>query len=945
MGNRNHDWHQDDGGIAEAPSGIGLTTLRELTVTQIALETEIARQSACDLELHAQAAELEGLLHAEPRLRVDSYLLSRRRMLGLTGAGLVAGAATVVAARAAAATPIPEAQGGSWPPAATLVATSSVTTQKTVIVPPPTGIPATDMVNILQALTSTPAGASVTFQTSPTAVYAIDQELPIPRGIRITGSNVSSEIVGGGSPPPMPTLQQVSGVSLHCIAASASYLSGIYGPANPGKYPQFNALYGNGQARRAADSAIEVDHLAFDGQNGGSAVGNTQGHGFVVLSNGSKIHDCYFVNIAGTAVVASDAVYSGAPCSVPTFENRIQDNTIVNPGGYGILTTYTAGAKGCTDGVVQNNVIISPAKQQSSSGPTLNTGNGKYFEAIHMANAAGWWVVGNYLHACPGDGAFFNTTWGLHLVDNTVDGFGCYPQARQSYSGFNVTTAGQMKTHPGFIIGNLAAAYEAANPLAPSVQATPTVTFAYFKLSMQTNPGTQPQATYTAYVVEADNVAHQASQLPAPIPNAAIAVANLKKVTVPQGTASGVKVGMTVTDAQGLIPGGTSVKSVTIGSGTNPDVILLSNGASRATTGDTVSFVGPISVGWTYVNNLYNADMRVYRTNETATGTVQSTPVISITAKPPPAGATSPTINIVDPTNYAGGENVTNAPTAPYGQIIVAAGSAGIASWRPTTATGPVTQVAGGVLSADFPNPAFSNEVTAVITATGSYQPPTWASRLRLTCVGAGGGGGGGAVQMGGGGGAAGTAVQSVIDVGGATSIDITVGGGGGGGAAGTSTAAGGGGAVGGATEVAIGSSILVASGGPGGSGALPGSTPAPGGAYGASDGMTTLIASASSGGSSGAPGGSPFFFSAGGGGGGGSGAGGQGGGGGGCGAPDVGGAGGGAGTGVGQSGDPGASASAPGAGGGGGGGGVVGAGGGTGGAGADGFVIIEAMG
>src|ERR1019366_613946 len=227
MGNRNHDWHQDDGGIAEAPSGIGLTTLRELAVTQVALETEITRQSAFDLELHAQAAELERLLHTEPRLRVDSYLLSRRRMLGLTGAGLVAGAATVVGGRAAAATPITPAQGGRWPPAATLVATSSVTTQKTIIVPPPTGIPATDMVNILQALASAPAGTSVTFQTSPTAVYAIDQELPIPRGIRITGSNVTGE-VGGGTTPETPTLQQVSGASLNCIAASASYLSGIY---------------------------------------------------------------------------------------------------------------------------------------------------------------------------------------------------------------------------------------------------------------------------------------------------------------------------------------------------------------------------------------------------------------------------------------------------------------------------------------------------------------------------------------------------------------------------------------------------------------------------------------------------------------------------------------------------------------------------------------------
>ena len=422
----------------------------------------------------------------------------------------------------------------------------------------------------------------------------------------------------------MPTLQQVAGTSLHCMAGSVAYLNELYTSSSPGKYPQFTHLYKRpGSARAAADSAIEVDHLAFDGQNGGSGTGNTQGHGVVILSNGSKIHDCYFVNIANVANVAADCLVQRCALHQRDLRNRIQDNTIVNPGWYGILTTFTSGAQGCTDGVIQNNIIISPAQQQRTGGPTCNPSSQKYYEAIHLANAAGWWVVGNYMQACPGDGAYFNTNWGLHLVDNTVDGFGCYPQARKSYSAYNVTTAGQVKTHPGFILGNLAAGYEIANPFAPSVPAPASATFAYFKLTMQTDiPSNKTDPHYVAYIVEADNVAYQASQLPGPIADATIPAGNLNKVSVPQGTTVGVTVGMGIADKLGLLPNGDTVKQVTPGTGSNPDVILLTKGASKATTNDTVSFVGgPTSQGWTYVNNLYDSDMQVSRSNETVTGT------------------------------------------------------------------------------------------------------------------------------------------------------------------------------------------------------------------------------------------------------------------------------------------------------------------------------------
>jgi hypothetical protein len=926
-----------------SPAATG-ATLSELEAARVELEAELSGLLHSDLELRAQAEEFERLLKAESGTKGRARLVSRRRLLGWSGAGLAGGAALAVGGRAGAAS------ASALPGAATAaVVRSAITldatvTSQQIFVPPPTGTAATDMVNILQALSDAVAGTAVVLQSSPSAVYAINQELPIPRGVRLTGSGVTSESSGAGGTPPMPTLRQAANTPLQTIAASAAYLAGLYGPDNLGKYQQFNHLYNNGKMRRPADSAIEVDHVAFDGQNGGTGSGNTEGHGVVLYSNGSDVHDCYFLDIANAAIVAADLNYAGEPCTVQTFENRIHDNTIINPGWFGIWVTNTRGSDGCTDGYIVNNIVVSPSQQKRSAGPNLNPTSSKYYEALHLANAAGWWVAENFLQACPGDGSYFNTTWGLHLVGNTVDGFGCYPQARKSYSGYNVTTAGQTKTHPGFIIGNLSAGYEVANPFAPGMQAPATATFAYFKLSMQSTAGSRPEPSYTAYVVEADNVAHQASQMPPPIADATIPSGNLNKVSLPQGSTGAIKVGMGITDSLGVIPADDTVKSVTPGTGSNPDVILLTKGATKAATGDTVSFTGPITVAWTYVNELTNAGMQVNRTNETATGTIETEPVFVLPSKPPASGQ-MPTITLIDPADYAGGEyvNPLNPPSA--GQIIVAsATAAGTAAWE-SAALGGGSTVAGGVLSGDFPNPVFSPQTVTTVTESGSVSLPAWATRVRITCMGAGGGGGGGSTRMGGGGGAAGTAVEQVVETGGVSTIGITIGSGGAGGSGGTSTASGGSGTDGGGTEIQLGSVTITAGGGVGGAGAAPGSTAAPGAAYGAGTGTTTTVASASSGGASGSPGGNPFFFSPGGGGGGGMAGSGQGGSGGGGGSAAAGGTAGGTGAGSSSAGGAGAAGTDPGAPGGGGGGSVSGGTGGVGGAGADGFVVIDVVG
>src|SRR5690348_4162857 len=212
-----------------------------------------------------------------------------------------------------------------------------MTTVNVVVVPPPTGNASTDTANALAAL-NVPTGTTVVFQASSSTVYVIDKELPVPPGVRVTGRGGPSEQAAGL----MPTLQQAPGVALKCIMAASGYLAGLYNT------PQYN----NGSPKRYADPAIEIDHLAFDGQNGN---GNTVGHGVVLYSIQSKVHDCYFVNIPQAGIVVADRNYNNARCKGQTFENRVVDNHIINPGAYGIWVTYTHGAIGATDGYVIDN--------------------------------------------------------------------------------------------------------------------------------------------------------------------------------------------------------------------------------------------------------------------------------------------------------------------------------------------------------------------------------------------------------------------------------------------------------------------------------------------------------------------------------------------------------------------------------------------------------------
>jgi hypothetical protein len=770
----------------------------------------------------------------------------------------------------------------------------------TVVVPAPTGHAATDTANALRALDA-PAGTTVYFQASPKAVYSIKQELPVPPGVRVSGYGSAAEQPHTGF---MPTLQQAAGTDLHCIMASAGYLAGLYDT------PQYN----NGVPQTTADSGIEVDHLAFDGQNGKAAKGgNTVGHGLVLYSIGSRVHDCYFTDIAESGIVVSDHNYSGTPCVTNMTDNRVYDSKVSNPSGYGIWVKATKGSGGCTDGYLLANVLESPSQQALQGlGPVINPKTNMPYESLHMDNTAGWWVENNHGYACPGGGMYFAAPWGAHIAENSTDSFGCLPRPGASYVGYAIVATsapGVTSLRPALITENKIQAYLGVNTDGPS-SPDRTNSYTFYEVTME-----EASWADTTWIGEASNSAHPNSLPVAPIDSGAVTKGS-KLVTVPNGTAAAVQVGMSVGDSAGAIPDGATVTKVTAGASGKKDQITISAAATATKTGDDITFPGPTSIGWSFKNELAGSTLTVHRTNDIIATGIESTPSI----------AGSGTVTLVDPRDYLGAVSVSGTPTA---HQVLTATSATTATW------------------ADLPGSQVKGQTTR-LTSSGSYDVPEGATLLRISCVGAGGGGGGGGsahgTQAGGAGGAAGTSSEQVVNVGTNRSLAVTVGRGGAGGAGARRPGSGGDGRGGGDTTV-VGTDIsVVGTGGPGGLGSPSGAAGVLGAAYGGRAGQVVSGTTGGCGGGSDRAGGAPTGYSPGGGGGGGH-------------AETGGGSGGAAGStsGGGEAGTPGAAGSATGsagadatvlgAAGGGGGGGTAGAAGGQGGAGAGGFVVIRVVG
>jgi hypothetical protein len=976
--------HEEGGPVsAEGRTGETNATLEDLLEQGRRLHEEMGRQQQGNRilqeRLDALAARVEGAGAATAggaavpdeggiRRGLTADPMSRRRMLALTGLGLVGGsvAANVLAPGAAGASggglaASTAGLGGAVAASgrSPVLAAAATTTPSggIVLVKPPTGNEATDTAHILAALSQATPGTSVVLQCASTvAPYVIDQELPVPPGVRLTSEGANNEITSAGAPNPgsvpgglMATLQQKNGTSLKCVVASAAYLAGLYGPSNPGKYPSYNALYNNGVAKTTPDSAIEIDHIAIDGQNGGEGPRhNTVGHGIVLFSTGSEVHDCFVFDGAQAGIVVSDANYAGTAGTGSANGNRVYDNTVYNCGNQAFLVVNTPGSMGCHNGYLLNNNLEAPSRDMAVSagyGPVINPTTGIAYEAARIENAAGWWIVNNHPYQVPGNGWYVANIWGLHFNDNSTDDYGSYPVDGATFVGYDFyfsepTESTPPALLPAMINGNQLSGYEGFNTNnhnAGTGNRAPndTNTFLYYRITME--KASQPGPTPATYVEHANNSAHQDSQPASPISGATVSQGS-PTVIFGEKVTTLLQAGMSVTDSAGYIPANTFIGTVSGDSITLVDKAGSAVGATGSSTADTISFPRPGSVGWSYVNNVPGSTLVVYRTNELISPTIGATP------------STTGGVAIFDPVNFAGGLPVTGTPQP--GQTIVAS-SATAAAWGSPPA-GVLTGAAGGVLAGTYPNPSFSPSLTTTMTASGTYTVPATAKYLRITCVGGGGGGGGGGsastkiAQAGGAGGAAGTSSTQIVAVGSNKTLKVKVGAAGSGGPGGASGGnnAGANGSAGAATLVTGAGIAVKGGGGCGGKGAAGGSTTAVrGSAYGAQSGSSTANITGGCGGGSGEAGGYPIAASPGGGGGGGAAAGGLGGGGGGSGNAANAGKAGGKGSSSQSSGTTGMAATSAGGPGGGGGGGASGGAGGAGGSGANGFVVIEVVG
>ena len=618
---------------------------------------------------------------------LGSTPLSRRRLLALTSTGIVTGAvasSVMESPTVGAASPFAFGQTQRHPVGPdTVLATTGPT--GTLVAPLPTGVPATDTANLLQVLGQATPGTSVVLQCLAATSYVVDQELPIPPGVRLTAQGATSE--GGSFPPGAPggymaTLSQSPGSSLLCTVASAGYLAGLYGPSAPGKYPAYLGLYNNGTAATASDGAVEIDHIAFDGKNGGERAGNTVGHAIVLFSSGSRVHDCYIFDTPQIGIQVADANHAGTPGTGSFADNRIVDNKFFNNGRQAIVVQSTPGTSGCIDGYLTNNVIVAPSKTWPTvigGTPNLDPSTGAPYEAVRLEVAAGWWVANNHPYQVPGTAWYLACIWGLHFVDNSTDDFGAIPLNGVTYVGYDFYLSAPVQNpapplHPAFINGNQLSAYEGFNTNNHNAgvgnrAANATNAFLYYRITMQAASQQNPMPA--SYVEHSDNSAHQDSPPAQSIPGATV-TSGASTITFPVNVTTLLQPGMNVSDATnpGLIPANTFIGAV---SGSS---IALVNAAGQpvgatgpsSAGGDTIAFPAPLSVGWTYVNQLAGSTLVVSRTNEIISPSVAASPAIS--------GPGS--VSLIDPANFASGIRVSGLPTA--GQTIVAT-SASTAVW------------------------------------------------------------------------------------------------------------------------------------------------------------------------------------------------------------------------------------------------------------------------
>lgn len=202
-------------------------------------------------------------------------------------------------------------------------------------------------------------------------------------------------------------LKQADGANLPAILASDSFMND----------------------RPWTGTPIAIRHLRIDGNRANNTESVT--NGIALRSWLSVVEDVLIENMGGNGILLTNKSLNGTGLQNTQVNGRISGNFIQHSGRHGIFVEDTQNA--VTDWQLMDNWI-------ADSGA----------DAIHMDNAAGWFIQRNHLYGVRGNAVYANRLWGTSIADNYIEDFGAAVNAG-TYAGIVARVQGGSTST---IIGN-----------------------------------------------------------------------------------------------------------------------------------------------------------------------------------------------------------------------------------------------------------------------------------------------------------------------------------------------------------------------------------------------------------------------------------------------------------------------------------------------------------
>jgi hypothetical protein len=150
--------------------------------------------------------------------------------------------------------------------------------------------------------------------------------------------------------------------------------------------------------------------------------GSGQTDGIILVNWLVNVEHVIVRDCGGSGIVDSSITANGKSINNTSVNSRFENNFITNSGRYGFYVKDPQNS--VTDGYLQNNQI-------ALSGA----------DAIHLDNAAGWYISGNNLYGVGQNGIYANRIFGTTISDNYIEDFGSKQRSGTCY-GIEATAQG-----------------------------------------------------------------------------------------------------------------------------------------------------------------------------------------------------------------------------------------------------------------------------------------------------------------------------------------------------------------------------------------------------------------------------------------------------------------------------------------------------------------------